>query len=318
MRHTVRQGVRRGLGALLMCLLAGCSSIRLTPPLAELPDDIPPKLELTETPFFPQEQYHCGPAALATLLSQRQIEVTPEALALRTYLPERQGSLQVELAATARQYGQLVYPLSGAFDDLLREVAAGNPVMILQNQAFRWFPRWHYAVVVGYDLHRKELVLRSGQEKRWVTGFQTFMNTWLRADNWGVVTLPPGVLPATAREHAYLSAANDLELTHQSEPAHKAYLAAVKRWPRSAMAWLAFGNSAYARGEWHMAVEAIQSAVKLDPENPAAWNNLAYALLADAHADQALTAIERALALAPDDPNLLDSRREIRLQAADR
>lgn len=318
MRPTFRQGVQRGLGALLMILLAGCSSLRLTPPIAEPPEDIPPSVELTATPFFPQEQHHCGPAALAILLNQRQLAVTPEKLAERSYLPGRQGSLQVELTATARQYGLLVYPLDGQLNDLLREVAAGNPVMILQNQAFRWFPRWHYAVVVGYDLARKRLILRSGREKRWITSFQTFMNTWQRADNWSIVTMPPDAVPATAREHPYLSAANDLESTHHSDAAHQAYLAAVKRWPESSLAWLALGNSAYSEKAWHLAVEAFQSAVKLDPENPAAWNNLAYALLADKRADEALSAIGHALAISPDDPNLIDSRQEIERRAVNR
>jgi hypothetical protein len=33
----------------------------------------------------------------------------------------------------------------------LREVAAGNPVLVLQNLSFAWAPVWHYAVVMGYD-----------------------------------------------------------------------------------------------------------------------------------------------------------------------
>jgi tetratricopeptide (TPR) repeat protein len=314
----LQQGVRRGLGALLMSLLAACSSLRLTPPIPEPPADIPQSVELKDTPFFPQERYHCGPAALATLLNQRQVTVTPETLSERSYLPEREGSLQVELTATARHYGMLVYPISGQFNDLLREVAAGNPVMILQNQAFRWFPRWHYAVVVGYDLPDKAVVMRSGRERRWITDFQTFMNTWQRADYWGIVTLPPGGMPATARERPYLSAAHDLESTHQKSAAYQAYQAAVQRWPESAMAWLTLGNSAYGEKAWSQAVQAFQQAVKIAPQNSAAWNNLAYALLADQRDEEALRAITHALTLAPDDTNLLASEREIRQRIGSR
>ena len=305
------RGARLGLGALLLGLISGCSTLGITPSLSEFPRDIPRQTELSDTPFFPQQDNHCGPAALATLLRHRQIPVTPESLESLTYLPGLAGSLQIELAATARQQGVVVYPLSGRLNDLLREIAAGNPVLILQNQAFAWFPRWHYAVGVGYDLERQLLILRSGRERRWITGFRTFMNTWNRAGNWGIVTLPPDRLPATATPLAYLRAANDLELSGKNKAARGAYQTAVRAWPDQVTAWLALGNRAYIDADWPQAVKAFRRATELEPDNTTAWNNLAYALSADGRKQLALDALQQALTRSPDDPNLLDSRREI-------
>ncbi len=311
MRRAARWDARHWLGVLLSGLISGCSTLGITAKLPPPPVDIPPLVELTETPFFPQEQYHCGPAALATLLQHRQINATPEDLGRLTYLPGLKGSLQIELAATARQQGVLVYPLDGSFNSLLREVAADNPVLILQNQAFSWYPRWHYAVVVGYDLKRELLILRSGRERRWITGFGTFMNTWNRAGNWAIVTLPPGRLPATALPATYLGAANDLEQTGQQRAAHLAYRSATEAWPADVTAWLALGNSAYASADWAEAITAFRQATLLEPENTTAWNNLAYALMEDGQGREALAAVRRALALSPGDANLLDSQREL-------
>lgn len=311
MRTVFRWDARLLLGVLLSSLLSGCSSLGITPRLSPPPDDIPGHVELDETPFFAQEKNHCGPAALATLLQHRQIPVTPESLGRLTYLPALEGSLQIELAASARQQGVLVYPLSGTLNDLLREVAAGNPALILQNLAFHWYPRWHYAVVVGYDLERELLILRSGRQRRWITGFATFMNTWDRAGNWAIVTLLPGHLPATATPSVYLSAANDLEQTGQYSAAHRTYQAAVEAWPENSTAWLTLGNSAYSGANWPHAVHAFRQATELAPLNTTAWNNLAYALLADGQKSEALAALQEALTLSPGDTNLLDSQREI-------
>ncbi len=309
---------RLWLGVLLCGLLSGCSSLGITPRLQPFPQDIPSQIELVDTPFHPQQQYHCGPAALATLLQQRGIGVTPDDLAQLTYLPERKGSLQIELTATARQQGVVVYPLSGSLNDLLREISAGNPVLVLQNQSFSWFPRWHYAVAMGYDLDRRRLILRSGVTRRWESALSAFVNTWNRAGNWAIVTLPPPLLPATAEPGRYLRAVHDLEQTGQPEIAGKAYRQAVEQWPDNLTAWLALGNSAYAASDWPLAVEAFRKATELQPGDTRAWNNLAYALLAQGDREQAILAIEQALMLAPDDANLLDSEQEIRARTLSR
>jgi len=299
------------LGVLLVSALSGCATVDIPRSLSSLPPDTPTAFELRETPYFPQEQYQCGPAALATLLNHRQVPVSPETLSQTTYLPTLKGSLQIELAATARQYGLLVYPILGDLNGLVREVTAGNPVLILQNQAFGWLPRWHYAVVVGYDLEQQELILRSGREKRWISDFSAFLRTWKRAKNWGIVILPAGELPATAEVGPYLSAALDLEMSQQTDAAYRAYTAAVKAWPQSALAWLMLGNSAYVRKEWSLAIDAFRQATRLEPANSATWNNLAYALLEVGQAEAALAAVEQAIKLSPDDSNLQNSKAEI-------
>jgi hypothetical protein len=52
-------------GAALAALLAGCAA---SPPLKDgLPASAPRAIALDATPFFPQEDFQCGPAALATL-----------------------------------------------------------------------------------------------------------------------------------------------------------------------------------------------------------------------------------------------------------
>ena len=48
-----------------------------------------PLPELADVPFFAKEDYQCGPAALATVLAHNGVDVTPDRLASRLFVPER-------------------------------------------------------------------------------------------------------------------------------------------------------------------------------------------------------------------------------------
>ena len=87
----------------------------------------------------------------------------------------------------------------------------GFPVLVLQNLGTDLIPFWHYAAVVGYDLEREEVVLRSGERDRLVRPFSNFERTWQRADHWAVVVTKPQELPTFINEQAFMRAVLLLE-----------------------------------------------------------------------------------------------------------
>jgi tetratricopeptide (TPR) repeat protein len=303
-----------GLAVLLASLLlVGCA----TPPQTRLlthslPADLPLRVELTTVPFFPQRAYQCGPAALATLLQDRGIVVEPEQLVHEVYVPERQGSLQVEMLAAARARDLVAYPLRPELEDVLREVADGRPVLVMQNLGLRWIPRWHYAVVVGYDLSRGEVVLRSGLHERHVNGFARFERTWQRAGGWAFVTLDPDRLSATAQPLPWLQAAHALEATGQLEPAARAYATAIRRWPDQAAGWFGLGNARYALGEYAAAEAVLRELLARQPALHAAWNNLAHVLAARGCGEEARAAAACALRMLPEEERYRSTREQLR------
>ncbi len=183
---------RRFPGALLalLVLALGACATPQTAAVIAAPGDLPARAAVPDVPFFPQEDYYCGPAALATVLAWSGLPAAPEELAARVYTPERQGTLQNDILAAARREGRLAVPLS-SLRDLMAEVSAGHPVLVFQNLALDWYPLWHYAVAVGYDLKRQEITLRSGREAERVTSLDTFERTWERGDYWALVVLRP-------------------------------------------------------------------------------------------------------------------------------
>ena len=282
--------------ATLAVALTGCAS---SPPLADgLPASAPRVIELVATPFFPQEDYQCGPAALATLLVASGVEVSPADLAPEVYLPERRGSLSLELIGAARRHGRLPYVLATTADEMVEELAAGRPVLVLQNLRVSQLPRWHYAVLIGYDAERNVAVLRSGRERRLEMKWQRFAGSWHRGGRFALTTLRPGDIPGHAEPARFIAAAAGLEAAGQRRAAAAAFDAAIARWPNEPHAWLGRGNIAYADGDRAAAADAWSRAVLLDPDDAAARNNLAELLLEAGCLDESRRQIERASALA--------------------
>ena len=300
--------------SLLVCLLilSSCASTPQSKQIrTKLPGSLQPAVELVDTPFYPQSEYQCGPAALATLLQFHGVKTTPEELSSQIYIPGRKGSLQIEMTASARRHEMLPYQIEPQMLDLFAEIAAGNPVLVMQNLSFEWYPKWHYAVVIGYDTDRHEIILRSGTTQRWVTPFEVFERTWQRADFWALAIVPVGVIPKTAKPLRYLKTAYAFEETGHPELALKAYQSASQHWPDVAEAWMALGNMAYQNHDWSEAIKAFSTASSLEPESITSWNNLAYALHAYGCYTQAQTALQCGLKLSPADKNLQNSWHEL-------
>jgi hypothetical protein len=277
-------------------VLSGCAG--LFPQTAEMrdamPEGLPQRVELKQVPFFPQDEYQCGPAALATTLAASGVKVTPQELVPQVYLPERKGSLQVEMLATARRHGRISYLLAPRFQDMLQEVAAGNPVIVLQNQAP--MGGWHYAVVVGYDYDAGEVILRSGETERQTLSFPVHEFLWKRSGYWAMVAMPPDRIPVTAEEGRWLTSIAALERAGGEAPARIAYENFLRRWPGNTSAAIGLANTHHALGELPQAERVLREAAQHAPDSVIVLNNLAQTLSDLGRNDEALPFIERAVA----------------------
>ena len=260
----------------LWVVVTGCA----TNPVWEELREAAPAPELAAVPFFPQDAYQCGPAALATVLAHGGIEVTPEQLAARIYVPTRRGSLQAELLAAARSYDRVPYLLSGSPESMVDEVRAGRPVLLLQNLGFERWPVWHYAVLVGFDPEARTFLLRSGTEARHEVGARGFLASWERGGRWAMVVVPASEPPAAADALGWLQAVAPFESTGHLDVAAEGYEAGVRRWPEEALVWTALGNVRYLQQDFAGAEEAYGQAMALSSRNWTARNNLVRTFMA--------------------------------------
>lgn len=273
-----RRRLLAGLAVCAVSAVSGCATLRSIHPAVQVTTPASRPLLLEGVPFHPQTAHQCGPAALAGVLGASGVPMEPGALAPQVYLPGRRGSLQVELLAATRRAGRIAYPVERTPEALVAELAAGRPVLVLQNLLVRTVPRWHYAVLVGADPGTNRLILNSGARRALRVRAPGFLRSWDWAGRWGMIALRPGELPARAEPAAYLSAVADFEAVAGPAQARAAYLAALGRWPRDPRVHLALGNQAYNVGERVQAARHYRAGLGYAPDDAVLANNLASVL----------------------------------------
>jgi peptidase C39-like protein len=285
-----RRSKRAAALAAAALLLAGCAAQPLT-----APQDAK-AVEIADVPFFPQEKYECGPAALATVLAHAGADVDADSLVGEVYVEGLRGSLQAELLAATRRNGLIPYVLPASPDALFDELEERRPVLILQNLGIERVPVWHYAVAVGFDPADERVILRSGIEERRLEKTSRFLRSWQRGGYWGFVAVEPGELPASATPSLYVRALAGAEPLLAHEAADKAFGRALEAWPDDELVLFATAGHELAAGDAGEAAALYRRLLEQAPRHAAARNNLANALAQRGCRAEALAEARAALA----------------------
>jgi len=297
----MRLGTRVTILALVL-LVGGCMS---TPQSKVLfmspPSKLEPETLLTHVPFYPQEKYQCGPAALAMALSAAEVQVTPDELFNKVYVPGKQGSYQAELIAASRAYDRLAYVIAPDLEALLSEVSAGNPVLVLQNLGLSFAPQWHYAVVTGYDLAERRLILHSGTIENYRLPLKTFERTWARSGYWGMVVTGPDRLPVTTTAERLFTSLTAMQETGVKDDVLLDYFrTASDNWPGNTNLQMGYGNQLYVMDNMDAALEVFDRVTASQPDYAPAFNNMAWILYQQQRYREALPHAHKATNLGGD------------------
>jgi hypothetical protein len=280
-------------GACCLLLSSGCATPQVDALLRDRPAGLPASHSIT-VDYFDHRDHQCGPAALAMALDAAGDAVAPQDLIGSVFIPAREGSLPPEMLAAVRRRSRLAVELDPRIDAVLSEVAAGTPVIVLQNLSLSILPIWHYSVVVGYDLDQRDIILQSGGQRAEALPLRTFEHIWARGQHWAIVALPPDRLPVSQQPEQIFAAATALERV-DAAAARRTYGAMTRKFPDFMPAWIGLGNTAFVQGDLAQAVAAFETATGLDPASADAWNNLATAWAAVGRACEAARAADRAL-----------------------
>ncbi len=295
--------MRRGAaGVLLLCLagLSGCLPVQTRTLRQQADPRLQRAVDLTLPVFVQQHADLCAPAALATVLNGAGRQVAESALTQATYIPQRHGALSLEMLAAVRRQGLLALPLAPDMGTLLDQLDAGRPVLVLMNLALPFWPRWHYAVISGWDPRRREWLLHAGKKHLLRLPMPVFERVWLRAGGFAMIVVDPRHLPQDLPAASLLSAAAILERVHP-RAALAAYQQLAHEQPADARIPLLAGNALRTLHDFRAAEQAYRRSIACQ-RNWQAMNNLADLLQAQGRHQEALAWARQAAALAPQSP----------------
>jgi len=254
---------------LVLLLVFVCASCATRTPVT---DKLHRKAEahrIENVPVIKQEENHCGPATLAMVMNFYDMNKTPEELSHGLYHEKLKGSFFPEMKARARSEGMMVLEVND-LRKAFEEVRAGHPVIVLQNNGFRFMPQWHFTVLSGMDFEGPDVYVT--EDKR---DMRFFERSFILGGRRSLVLLPPGKLSATGSELEHIEAAAILENTGKKTEALAAYQAILKKWKTSLLARIGTANVLYEKNEKVKAREQLKLASADHPQSPLVWHNLA-------------------------------------------
>ncbi len=174
----------------LLFYLMGCGSPAIGPNEALLER---PKLGvhlIQNVPFFPQEDYYCGPAALASLLTYYGHPTTQDEIAQEIYLPRHFGTLSMDLLLYSKAKGLDTKVVEGNLNLLKSEIEQKHPIVVFLNLGLKIFPKGHFITVVGYDDLSQAIIAHSGREPEQHIPYVRFLQAWEKTGYWTLLVDP--------------------------------------------------------------------------------------------------------------------------------
>jgi predicted double-glycine peptidase len=180
--------VRNFLCLLCLCMLLLSNGCAATEKLSG------ERLTVVEVPFFPQETFQCGPAALATVINYwygktgAAKSLTHDTIAREIYSPSARGVLGIDLELYARKQGFQARQIAGTIDELKTSLDKSIPPIILVDYGFSRYQRNHFMVVKGYS--DSALLVNSGRKESERVGNEDLLKVWKKTGYWMLLVKP--------------------------------------------------------------------------------------------------------------------------------
>jgi len=152
------------------------------------PEDTQASRMIQNVPFYPQEEFQCGPASLAGVLNHWNINVSPEEIASEIYSKSARGTLNIDMGLYAEKRGLKARQYRGSPEDIKNKIDSGYPLILLVDEGFLIYQKNHFMVVIGYG--GEGILANSGREQHKFIPVKDFLRSWERTKFWTLLITP--------------------------------------------------------------------------------------------------------------------------------
>jgi len=149
---------------------------------------------LSDVPFIQQDDFQCGPSALAMVINYWDIKmgtgrnISLEKIIEDIYSPTARGVLGLDLEIYARKMGFATQRYAGSIDDVKRRINEGIPLILLVDYGISSYQRNHFLVTTGYI--KGAIIVNSGRRKHEIIHEEKFKRIWKKTDFWTLLIRP--------------------------------------------------------------------------------------------------------------------------------
>lgn len=129
-------------------------------------------------PFFSQNEYMCGPAALASVMGYHGQTAGMIDVAKEVYSVKLKGTLPMDLLIYAKGKGFEAKYYRGSLEDLKASLERKEPLILFLNLGYSFYPVGHYVVAVGMSEDRSVVFAHSGTEKEKAFAVKELDRAW--------------------------------------------------------------------------------------------------------------------------------------------
>ena len=136
---------------------------------------------INHVPFFPAEDFQCGPSSLASVLNFLGLEIAPEEIAKEVYSEGARGTADFDMILYPIKKGFKSFHYKGDLEDLKEKIKANKPLIVMVDEGTWFYKKYHFMVVIGFD--NFGLRVYSGKNKERID-YEKFLKKWEKADFW--------------------------------------------------------------------------------------------------------------------------------------